>query len=70
MKIEGNRKVVAWALTGLVVGIVFGLAWRLFEPGLALYFWPVFGALLFGQHAYRANREKNRPKPPSTKDTS
>ncbi|MEP7193310.1 MAG: hypothetical protein ABI903_10630 [Actinomycetota bacterium] len=53
-------KVVLWALIGLVTGAVFGLVWHLFEPSLALYFWPLLGTVLFGQHAYRFNRDKAR----------
>ena len=67
VKIEENMKIVVWAVIGFVVGIVFGLVWHLFEPSLALYFWPVFGALMFGQHAYRFNRGKDKPEPPATR---
>ena len=59
-------KIVVWAVIGFVVGIVFGLVWHLFDPSLAPYFWPVFGALMFGQHAYRSNRGKDKPEPPVT----
>jgi hypothetical protein len=65
----GDMKILAWTLIGLVVGIVFGLVWRLFEPSLALYFWPLFGAVIFGQHAYRSHRDKEKPKPPTTRYT-
>ena len=56
MKLEENVRIVAWTAIGLVIGIAFGLVWHVFEPGLALWFWPVFGALIFGQHAYRSSR--------------
>jgi len=68
MKIEGSMKIVVWVLIGTMAGIVFGLVWHLFEPSLALYFWPVFGAVIFGQHAYRSYRDKGRAKPPTTGD--
>jgi hypothetical protein len=68
---EGTIKIVVWAVTGLVIGLAFGLVWHLFEPSLALYFWPVLGAVIFGQcqHAYHSNRDRDRPKPPATRDT-
>jgi uncharacterized membrane protein len=49
-------KVFRWALIGAVTGVLFGLVWHHFEPDLALYFWPVLGALIFGQHAFRSGR--------------
>lgn len=61
-------KTFRWALIGAVTGIVFGLVWHQFEPTLALYFWPVFGALIFGQHAYRSGRDKDGSKPPTAAD--
>jgi len=72
--LQGSRKVVAWAGIGLVIGLVFGLVWHVFEPGLAMYFWPFLGALIFGQHAFRSNqrirdRDRRKPVPPSTEDT-
>ena len=54
--LQGNMKVVVWPVAGLVVAIVFGLVWHLIEPGLAIWFWPAFGVLIFGQHAYRSSR--------------
>jgi hypothetical protein len=66
MMFEGNTKIVVWALFGLVIGLVFALVWHLLEPSLALYFWPVFGALNFGQHAYWSHRDRNKPKQPTT----
>jgi hypothetical protein len=68
MRVEGSMRIVVRALIGLVIGLVFGLVWHLFEPSLALYFWPGLGALIFGQHAYWSNRDKNKPKPPTTTD--
>src|SRR5664280_786989 len=52
---EGTIKIVVRAVTGLVIGLAFGLVWHLFEPSQALYFWPVLGAVIFGQHAYHSN---------------
>ena len=66
MNIEADMKVVQWAVIGLAVGIVFGLVWNTFDPSLAIYFWPALGALSFGQHAYRSDRDKNRLEPPSS----
>lgn len=66
MKIEADMKVVQWAVIGLVIGIVFGLVWKTIDPGLALFFWPALGALIFGQHAYRSTRHKNKPEPPTS----
>ena len=68
--LQGSMKIVAWAVIGLVIGIVFGLVWHVFDPSLAIYFWPVFAALMFGQHAYRSNRRiRNRDKPESAPPT-
>jgi hypothetical protein len=58
-------KTFTWALVGAMAGIVIGLVWHQFEPTLALYFWPVFGAVLFGQHAYRSGRAKDGAAPPT-----
>jgi hypothetical protein len=60
-------KTIRWALIGAGAGIALGLVWQQFEPGLALYFWPVLGALTFGQHAYRSG-DKDSAEPPSTGD--
>ena len=68
MMVQANMKIVVWALFGLVIGLVFALVWHLLEPSLALYFWPVFGALIFGQHAYWSHRDRNKAKPPTTTD--
>jgi hypothetical protein len=68
MRLAGNMRIVVRALFGLVIGLVFGLAWHLFEPSLAPSFWPVFGALIFGQHAFWSCRDGNRPKPPTRTD--
>jgi hypothetical protein len=57
-------KIVGWTLIGTVTGFVFALVWRVFEPSLALYFWPAFGAVMFGQHAYRSKHREDRAKPP------
>lgn len=54
--LQGGMKIVVWAVAGLVIGIVFGQVWHLVDPGLALWFWPVLGSLIFGQHAFRSNR--------------
>jgi hypothetical protein len=62
-------KVVVWTVVGLVIGIVFGLVWHVFEPSLALYFWPALGAVIVGQHAYRSIRRKDKAKPPTTRCT-
>jgi hypothetical protein len=40
--------------------------WHLLEPSLALCFWPVFGALIVGQHAHWSDRDRNKPKQPTT----
>jgi fatty acid desaturase len=69
MKIQAAMKIVVWAIIGLVGGIVFELVWHSFEPSLAFYFWPVLGAVIFGQHAYHSHRDKDRPKPPANSDT-
>jgi hypothetical protein len=73
-------KIVGWTVIGAMTGIVVGLVWHRFEPSLALYFWPVFGAVIFGQHAYRSHRDKGdkgdrddrddrgRAGPPATRD--
>jgi hypothetical protein len=61
-------KVFRWTLIGAAAGIAFGSVWHQFEPGLALYFWPVFGALMLGQHAYRSGRDKDRAEPPTAAD--
>ena len=62
--------ILATFLGGLVIGVVFGLVWRVFDPSLAIYFWPAFGALMFGQHAYRSNRRiRNKDKPESAPPT-
>ena len=62
MIFEGNTRIVVWALFGLVIGLV----WHLLEPSLALCFWPVFGALIVGQHAHWSDRDRNKPKQPTT----
>ena len=68
--LQGSKKISAWAVIGLVIGVVFGLVWRVFDPSLAIYFWPAFGALMFGQHAYRSNRRiRNKDKPESAPPT-
>ena len=61
-------RVFKWALVGAATGFVLGLVWHQFEPSLALYFWPLLGALFFGQHAYRSGRDKDTSKPPTTRD--
>jgi hypothetical protein len=58
-------RIVGWTLTGAATGIVVGLVWHVFEPSLALYFWPVLGAVIFGQHAYRSRRNKDAARPPT-----
>ena len=68
MMLQANMKIVVWALFGLVFGLVFALVWNRLEPSLALYFWPVFGALISGQHAYWSHRGRNKAKPPTTTD--
>ena len=68
--LQGNIKVVVWTVTGLIIGIVFGLIWHFVEPGLAIWFWPALGVLFFGQHAYRSSRRvRDKDKPESTPPT-
>ena len=65
-EIGGSMKIVGWALIGAAAGTAFGVVWQHFEPGLALFFWPVLGALIFGQHAFRSGRDKGQAEPPSS----
>jgi len=58
-------RTVRWALVGAVAGFVFGVVWHFFDPGLGLYFWPVLGAVIFGQHAYRSRHDRDGAKPPT-----
>jgi hypothetical protein len=70
MKVEGNMKIAAWPVIGLVIGTVLGLVWHPIEPSLALYFWPALGAVIVAQHPYRSNQaKKDSTKPPTTRDS-